>query len=64
MTNQEIIIKKASENEIEDFVNLGNQVWRIAYKHIFPEEVFIHNEKSAPIKIKGIKERLNNNNYL
>ena len=64
MTNQEIIIKKASENEIEDFVNLGNQVWRIAYKHIFPEEVFIHNEKSAPLKIQGIKERLNNNKYL
>ena len=64
MTNPEIIIKKASENEIEDFVSLGNQVWRIAYKHIFPEEVFIENEKRAPIKIQGIKERLNDNKCL
>lgn len=48
---EEIIIRKARLEDAERYVDLNNLVWRDAYKHIFPEEVFIEKENMKDIKM-------------
>ena len=47
-----IIIRKVKSEDAEQYIKLGNLVWRIAYRHIFPEEVFIDRESKEQVKIK------------
>ena len=48
---EEIAIRKAEIKDAEKYVDLNNLVWRDAYKHIFPEEIFIEKEKMKDIKM-------------
>ena len=48
---EEIIIRKARLEDAERYVDLNNLVWRDAYKHIFPEEIFIEKEKMKDVKM-------------
>jgi len=59
---KEIVIRKVKTEDAEQFVNLNNYVWRIAYKDIFPEEVFIYREEKGKGKIKNFTDYYNNNN--
>ena len=45
-----IIIRKVKSEDAEQYIKLGNLVWRIAYRHIFPEEVFIDRESKEDRK--------------
>ena len=61
----DIIIRKAKTQDAKQFVKLNNFVWRIAYKDIFPEEVFLEREAKAEEKIKKFdKIYCNNNKFL
>ena len=48
-----ITIRPTKLEDAEQHVKLGIFVWRNAYKHIFPEEVFIERENKAEEKIKN-----------
>ena len=39
-------IRKATTKDAKGWYTLGNKVWRDAYSHIFPEEVFLEKEKN------------------
>ena len=39
-----IVIRQVRIQDAEQYIDLSNLVWRDAYKHIFPEEVFVSNE--------------------
>ena len=49
MNNKNYIIRKTETKDAEQFVKLRNLVWRSAYAHIFPEEVFIQMESEEKI---------------
>ena len=42
-----IIIRKAKTEDADQFINLLNYVWRVTYKNIFAEEVFVDREQNA-----------------
>ena len=50
---QQVIIRPTKIEDAEQHVKLGILVWRDAYKHIFPEDVFVEKEKQAEEKIKN-----------
>ena len=54
-----INIRKCEITDAEQYVTLHNLVWRDAYKHIFPEEVFIDREKRTKEKIEKITNIIN-----
>lgn len=56
------IIRKAESKDAEEYIRLNNFVWRDAYKHIFPEEVFLERESRAEYKIKNFDSIYYNNN--
>ena len=60
--NNKIIIRPIKPDDAEQYVRLGLLVWRDAYKHIFPEEVFIEKENKAEDKIKNFDKSIYNNN--
>ena len=47
-----IIIRAVRPEDAEQYNKITNIVWRDAYKHIFPEEVFIERESRINEKIK------------
>ena len=47
-----IKIRPVRPDDAEQYINLTNIVWRDAYKHIFPEEVFIRKESKTQDMIK------------
>lgn len=53
MSEKNYTIRKARIEDAEQFVKLHCLVWRHAYKHIFPEEVFAKKEAKIPEKIKS-----------
>ncbi len=57
-----IIIRKVQSKDAEQFIKLRNFVWRIAYKDIFPEEVFVEKEARAEQEIKNFDNYYYNNN--
>lgn len=61
MNNGVITIRKVNENDAFEWMKLVNRVWRCAYKHIFPEEVFIEKDKNIDKKIATFSERIKNN---
>lgn len=42
-------IRKITADDADQFIRLGNLVWRSAYKNIFPEEVFVQRESEERI---------------
>lgn len=61
MTNNDIIIRKTKQSDAEQYITLLDYVWKITYSHIFPEEVFVEREKSAPERIATFNEKKRNN---
>ena len=57
---KEIIIREAKIEDAEKYVDLNNLVWRDAYKHIFPEEIFIEKEKMKERKMGEFCEYVKN----
>ena len=54
--------RKVTKEDARSWFTLLNTVWRDAYSHIFPNEVFIEREKMIDEKIKQFDEdKLNNN---
>jgi len=50
-----IEIRKITTDDVESFIKLRNLVWRDAYKHIFPEEVFLDRERNEEKSIAFVK---------
>ena len=48
-----IKIRPVEQKDAEQYVKLINYVWRVAYSHIFPEEVFIEREACESERIKN-----------
>ena len=62
MNNELLKIRKVKSEDARHWFILINKVWRDAYHHIFPEEVFIEKEKSVDDKIKDFSNRIKNDN--
>lgn len=58
----EILIRKVKPNDAKEYVNLINLVWRSAYKHIFPENVFVELEKKSNERIKNFLDNFYTDN--
>ncbi len=61
-SNDFILIRKAIKNDAKQYIELINSVWRVAYKNIFPEEVFINREKETEKRIKNFADKFYNDN--
>lgn len=55
-------IRKVTKEDARGWYTLGNKVWRDAYSHIFPEEVFVEKENKVEEKIKIFDELMKNDN--
>ncbi len=51
MNVDSVTIRKAAPEDARGWETLGIQVWRDAYRHIFPEEVFLEKESRLEEKI-------------
>ena len=58
--DKDIIIRKVKPEDAVMWTALGNKVWRIAYKDIFPEEVFLANEARNPKRIESFSRFIKN----
>lgn len=61
-SNDSILIRKVTNNDARQYIELINSVWRVAYKNIFPEEVFIDREKGTENRIKSFADKFYNDN--
>ena len=59
-----LMIRKVKPNDAREWINLNNMVWRDAYHHIFPEEVFQEREKQVEEKIKVFSDKMKNNHEI
>ena len=50
--DKNIIIRPVRPEDAEEYFKVNNAAWRDAYKHIFPEEVFVQKENNTPNMIK------------
>ena len=55
-------IRKVASEDARGWYVLGNKVWRDAYKHIFPEEVFLEKEKKVEKNIIKFDSLMKNDN--
>ena len=62
MNKDKLKIRKVTTDDARGWYNLGNKVWRDAYSHIFPEEVFLEREKRNEERIKIFDELMKNDN--
>ena len=60
--DKNIVIRPVKLEDAKQHVRLGLLVWRCAYKHIFPEEVFVEKENKAEDKIKNFDKGIQNDN--
>lgn len=60
--DKNIIIRPVKFEDGEQYLKLNNMVWRDAYKHIFPEEVFIDRENNMDQKIEKFSTYAYNDN--
>ena len=61
--NKELLeIRKVKPEDAKGWITLNNKVWRDAYSHIFPEEVFIERYNQAEEKTKTFADRMKNDN--
>ena len=63
MKKELLKIRKVNSNDARGWLTLANMVWRVAYKNIFPEEVFIEKEKQLDERIKTFDKKIYNNNH-
>ena len=56
MSLENIAIRPAKPEDARDWCMLGNRVWRAAYRHIFPEEVFLEKENKLEEKIARFQD--------
>ena len=52
----QIKIRKTAVDDIEEGFRLVNRIWRIAYAHIMPKEIFDQRDAALDEKIKKAKE--------
>lgn len=57
-----ILIRKVNPKDATQYIQHINTVWRSAYKHIFPEKVFIDRENNAYKKIETFSNNYYNDN--
>ena len=57
-------IRALRKDDAREYVELHNIIWRDAYSHIFPEEVFIDREKNSHERIKWVENFENNNKQI
>ncbi len=62
ISNDSIIIRKVINDDAKQYIELINSVWRVSYKNILPEEVFIDSEKTSEDKIKNFANKFYNYN--
>ena len=55
-----LTIRKVKPEDARDWFILGNKVWRDAYAHIFPEEVFIEKDNQVEEKAKTFTDKMKN----
>ena len=53
-------IRKVKPEDARDWCILGNKVWRDAYAHIFPEEVFKEKDNQVEEKSKSFVDKVKN----
>ena len=56
MSLENIAIRPAKPEDAREWCMLGNRVWRAAYRHIFPEEVFLEKENKLEEKIARFQD--------
>lgn len=61
-SNDFILIRKVRKDDAKQYIELINSVWRVVYKNIFPEEVFINREKETENRIKSFADKFYNDN--
>lgn len=61
MVNRLLKIRKVELEDARDWIVLLNKVWREAYHHIFPEEVFIERDNQLEEKIMTFDTKAQNN---
>lgn len=59
---KDIIIRKVKNEDAIEYLKIVNLVWRIAYKDIFPEEVFIKKEEKLRKNIETFSSKYYNDN--
>ena len=52
----EVKVRKANPEDARGWYTLVNRVWRDAYHHIFPEEVFLEKENNLETRIPSFKD--------
>lgn len=57
-----ILIRKVTNSDARQYIELINSVWRDAYKNIFQEEVFIDRERETENRIKSFADKSYNDN--
>lgn len=60
--NKNITIRIATPQDASQYIKLRNKVWRFAYKHIFPVEVFDEMDSLAEKHIKAFPDIYYNDN--
>lgn len=55
-------IRKATTKDARGWFTLNNKVWRDAYSHIFPEEVFLDREQKLEKRIEMFDDLVKNDN--
>ena len=61
MDSNLLIIRKVKPEDARGWIELINKVWRDAYSHIFPEEVFIEKENKIEERVKTFSDKIQNN---
>ena len=59
-----IIIRKTEETDAEQYVKLHMKVWRSAYGHFMPEEIFTDNETKMNERISNFRNRMGEIDYV
>ena len=60
MNANSVTIRKANPEDARGWATLVNQVWRDAYRHIFPEEVFLEKDSKLEEKIESFQAWVKN----
>ena len=55
-------IRKVKPEDAKNWFILINKVWRDAYHHIFPKEVFIEKDNQVDEKVKTFSDNIKNDN--
>ena len=62
MDKSNIVIRKVETKDAKQYVELINLVWRLTYKNIFPEEVFLDMKNKNEERIKNFSNNFYNDN--